>query len=210
MTRAGGDCLAADYKSECECVLEAKYIYHVSFDDKPVNHLLYQLCNSINMPAQLIFGDIKELDPTELKAVLQNAGIGRIDTAARYMGGESERKIGRAKLPETFLVDTKVLLGTNGGGDLAPEAIERSLSNSLNVLGVEKVNVLYCHGPDNVTPVAEQAKAFDEQYRKAKFAYVSSKTLRLYLSLTTFSSVSLTSQHGCWRSGWRSQKHKDM
>jgi aflatoxin B1 aldehyde reductase len=124
------------------------------------------------MPAKLICGDINALDPSALKVALQNAGIVRMDTAARYRNGESERTIGRAKLPETFAIDTKILYQIDGTAQLSTEAIEKSLSNSLNVLGVDKVNVLYCHAPDYQTPIEVQAKAFDEQYRRGRFAQV--------------------------------------
>ena len=131
------------------------------------------------MPAQLIFGDIKHLDPSSFKTALQNVGIDRLDTAARYMNGESEVKIGEAKLPEAFTVDTKILTASPADGTLSSDAIERSLTNSLHVLGVGKVNVLYCHAPDHATPIAEQAKAFDEQYKKGRFTYVRYPLLEL-------------------------------
>ena len=147
------------------------------------------------MPAQVIFGDIRELDPAELKTALLAAGIKRLDTAARYMNGESEKKIGRAGLPETFAVDTKILVTAPAEGHLSADKIEQSLSNSLDVLGVEKVNVLYCHAPDFQTPVAEQARAFNEQYKKGRFTYVCSQSARrLHCPLTTTSSACPISQ----------------
>lgn len=124
------------------------------------------------MPAQVIFGDVRDLDPAELRSALQEAGIQEIDTAARYMNGESEKKIGRSKLADSFAVDTKILFSGSGEGTLTPAAIETSLNNSLDALGVDKVNVIYCHAPDFDTPIAEQARAFDEQYRKGRFTSV--------------------------------------
>lgn len=124
------------------------------------------------MPAQVISGDVRDLDSSELKQALQEAGIKEIDTAARYMNGESEKKIGRTKLADSFTIDTKILFSGSGEGTLTPDAIETSLSNSLNVLGVDKVNVLYCHAPDFETPTTEQARAFDEQYKKGRFTFV--------------------------------------
>ena len=147
------------------------------------------------MPPQIIFGDIRELDPANLKAALIAASIQRLDTAARYMNGESEKKIGRAKLPESFSIDTKILATQPSDGNLSPEAIEKSLSNSLQALGVEKVNVLYCHAPDFGTPVAKQARTFDEQYKKGRFDYVGAdKYLRRLYVLTATSSECLISQ----------------
>lgn len=46
------------------------------------------------------------------------------------------------------------------------------MSNSLQVLGVDKVNVLYCHGPDFITPIADQARGFNDQYKKGRFTYL--------------------------------------
>lgn len=127
------------------------------------------------MPAQIIFGDVRDLDPAELTEALQEAGIKEIDTAARYMNGESEKKIGKSGLAGSFTIDTKILFSGSGEGSLTPEAIETSLSNSLNAMGLEKVNVLYCHAPDFKTPIAEQAKSFNEQYKKGRFTYVRSR-----------------------------------
>ena len=124
------------------------------------------------MPAQVIFGDVRELDPSDLKTALNDAGITRIDTAARYANGESEKKIGRSGLSEDFTIDTKILYTGPDDATLSAEAIEKSLANSLDALKVEKVNVLYCHAPDKIKPIAEQARAFDEQYGKGRFTHV--------------------------------------
>ena len=124
------------------------------------------------MAPQIIFGDVRELDLDELKTTLKDAGITRIDTAARYMNGQSEKRIGQFKLAKSFEIDTKILFMPPGDGTLTPEAIESSLSNSLEVMGIEKINVLYCHAPDHKTPIADQARAFDEQFKKGRFTHV--------------------------------------
>ena len=123
------------------------------------------------MPAKIISGDIR-IDPSEFKAALIEAGITEIDTAARYRKGQSEKDIGQAGLGQTFTIDTKILFSGTGEGDLTPEAIDRSLTNSLDIMGLEKVNVLYCHGPDLQTPITEQARAFDEQFQRGRFTHV--------------------------------------
>lgn len=124
------------------------------------------------MAPQLISGNINKLDPDELRSTLKDAGISRIDTAARYMNGESEKVLGQAKFPHDFKVDTKILVSLPADGTLTAANIEKSLLNSLDVLGVEKVNVLHCHAPDHQTPIAEQARAFNEHYKKGRFTYV--------------------------------------
>lgn len=111
-------------------------------------------------------------DVKNIASVLQEAGISHLDTAARYGGGASEKLIGEAELAKHFTIDTKVLFTGPDDVTLSAEWIEKSLTNSLQKLGVEKVNVLYCHAMDKNTPVEETARAMDEQYRKGRFNYV--------------------------------------
>jgi aflatoxin B1 aldehyde reductase len=42
----------------------------------------------------------------------------------------------------------------------------------LQHLGVDKVNVLYCHAPDFATPIAQQAKAMNDQYKRGRFTHL--------------------------------------
>ena len=123
------------------------------------------------MPPTVIFGDIR-FPYDNVRETLKEVGITRLDTAARYQNGESERRLGQAGFPKDFTVDTKILYTPPGDGTLSAEAIEKSLTNSLQSLGIEKVNVLYCHAPDFTTPVAEQAKAFNVQYQKGRFSHL--------------------------------------
>lgn len=124
------------------------------------------------MPVNVIAGDVRDLDPEKLKATLASLDIARIDTAASYGKGESEKIIGRSGLSRAFTIDTKVLWIPPGDGMHTADAVEKSISNSLNVLGLEKVNVLYCHGPDYETSLETQARAFDAQYKKGRFNHV--------------------------------------
>lgn len=123
------------------------------------------------MPPQILFGDIRDLDLSALLTMLKNAGITRLDTAAMYQNGEAEKKIRLANFPNRgFTIDTKIFFALPGFGTLTPEAIDKSLTQSLMSLGMDRVNVLYCHGPDYATPLWEQAKAFDDQYQRSRFA----------------------------------------
>ena len=155
------------------------------------------LLEVVNMPAHLISGNINNLDPIELETTLRHTGIIQLDTAARYANGESERIIGSSNFAKSILIDTKINIGATGDNSLTPELIEKSLSNSLKVLGVDKGNILYCHGPDAVTPIAVQAKAFDGQYRRGRFKYVSLMFQPEIVLLTHHSLVYLIS-HLLW------------
>jgi aflatoxin B1 aldehyde reductase len=124
------------------------------------------------MAPKVIFGDIRGLDLDELLPVLQKYGIDRLDSAAVYGMGESERRLGEAHFGDAFTIDTKVLTGRPTDGTLTPEKIAASTKTSLDRLKIPKINVLYCHAPDEKTPVAEQAKGFDEVYKQGSFAEV--------------------------------------
>lgn len=113
-------------------------------------------------------------DPTNVSAFLdtvRDLGIGQIDTAARYPPdneGGSERMLGTVKAPEKgFIINTKVLFsGNSSDGSLSREAVRKSVANSLETLGVDKIHILYAHVPDKVTPIEEQAEALSEQVQK--------------------------------------------
>ena len=102
------------------------------------------------MPPQIIFGtatfgmDMTEFqDPESVKIVLENLqdlGIQRLDSAARYppmKPGRAEELLGETKeISGQFVVDTKVYTNTqtDGSGDLTSEAVEKSVNASLQRL----------------------------------------------------------------------------
>ena len=114
------------------------------------------------MPPQIIFGTATfgmastEFQDTasvqNLLKSLQDLGITRLDSAARYppdKPGRSEELIGEARnLSESFVIDTKVStdLRTDGSGHLTTQAIQTSLDSSLQRLKSDKVrsNDDYC------------------------------------------------------------------
>ena len=74
---------------------------------------------------------------------LKDAGIGRVDTAARYpptAAGMSERLLGEAGVAQAgLIVDTKIDISGNGRGSLTATNIDSSLQQSLESLQLEKV-----------------------------------------------------------------------
>jgi aryl-alcohol dehydrogenase-like predicted oxidoreductase len=84
-------------------------------------------------------------------------GIRVFDTANAYGAGESERICGRAlgRDRDRVVLATKVGLNRVDGAveGLAPEAMERALSASLDRLGATSVDVYYLHAPDHATPI---------------------------------------------------------
>ncbi|KAG8162129.1 hypothetical protein KVR01_007894 [Diaporthe batatas] len=132
---------------------------------------------------RLIFGGSSIGDhyatPQEVTGLLQRlrvTGIRELDTAARYPAikfGASEQLLGEVgAAAQGFAVDTKILvLSTDGNGSLEPAKIQDSVSKSRVALqmGVEKLNVLYCHVPDFETPLEVQAAALDALHKKGTF-----------------------------------------
>lgn len=84
-------------------------------------------------------------------------GIVLFDTAERYAAGESERIIGRWFASRPAAVTDPVRISTKVGppwldreeGDFDVDYIEPIFSGSLERLGVEAVDVLYTHAPDD-------------------------------------------------------------
>jgi pyridoxine 4-dehydrogenase len=87
------------------------------------------------------------------------AGVGLIDTAHSYTGGESEATIGAARLP--------VVVATKGGffpGEGRPEVLRAQIEESLGRLGTDSIGLYYLHRVDPETPL-EQSLGVIEEYR---------------------------------------------
>jgi pyridoxine 4-dehydrogenase len=92
------------------------------------------------------------------------AGLGLIDTAHVYTGGDSERVIGEAlsPAPDGLVVATKG--GYSGRG--SPEALRAQIEQSLESLGTETIDLYYLHRVDPETPLEQSLGAIAE-YREA-------------------------------------------
>ncbi|HEY3819409.1 MAG TPA: aldo/keto reductase [Polyangiaceae bacterium] len=94
-------------------------------------------------------------------------GIRVFDTANAYNGGESERILGRAlgRDRDRVVVATKVGFGRVAGKPegLAAEVVARALGESLERLGMDRVDVYYLHVPDHATPVEQTLDAMERE-----------------------------------------------
>jgi pyridoxine 4-dehydrogenase len=92
------------------------------------------------------------------------AGLGMIDTAHVYTGGDSERAIGEALTPkpEGLVVATKG--GYSGSG--SPEALRAQIEQSLESLRTEVIDLYYLHRVDPETPL-EVSLGTIAEYRDA-------------------------------------------
>ena len=93
-----------------------------------------------------------------------DAGLGLIDTAHVYTGGDSERAIGEvlSPKPEGLVVATKG--GYSGSG--SPEALRAQIEQSLESLKTETIDLYYLHRIDSETPLADSLGTIAE-YRDA-------------------------------------------
>ena len=85
-------------------------------------------------------------------------GVRRFDTASSYGGGRSEQTVGawvRARKPEGLRLTSKVFHPTHEGDDsgLAPERVRRIVHQSVERLGVDRVDVYLSHESDPETPL---------------------------------------------------------
>ena len=108
-----------------------------------------------------------EAEAFELMDAAWARGVRRFDTASSYGGGRSERTIGawlRARGPEGLGLASKVFHPVYEGDDagLAPARIRRVVRESLERLGVERIDVCFIHEVDPATSLADTLTALAE------------------------------------------------
>lgn len=122
-------------------------------------------------------------------------GCTEFDTAYVYNGGNSERLLGEI-LPirkrEDYIIATKV--NPRVTGRLDGEAVYMQLTESLERLRLEKVDILYLHFPDSNTPVESALKACAELYEQEKFAELGLSNFPAWLVADIY--------HKCLKNGW--------
>jgi aryl-alcohol dehydrogenase-like predicted oxidoreductase len=96
-------------------------------------------------------------------------GITLFDTAERYAGGASERMIGRWLAERDPVVTGRVRLATKvappyvdgPGGRFDAAFLEEKFAGSLQRLGVNAVELLLTHAPDDGTPIEETLEGLE-------------------------------------------------
>ncbi|GAA1263661.1 aldo/keto reductase [Saccharothrix xinjiangensis] len=122
-------------------------------------------------PIGNLFTEVSDEDAADALTAAWDAGIRYFDTAPHYGLGLSERRLGaflRTRPRAEFAVSTKVgrvLEPFDGGGDdgahsfavpathrrvwdFSADGVRRSLESSLDRLGLDRVDVVYVHDPD--------------------------------------------------------------
>jgi aryl-alcohol dehydrogenase-like predicted oxidoreductase len=98
------------------------------------------------------------------------AGVGMIDTAHTYTGGESEETIGEALSsdPHRCVVATK----GGGGGGGRREILHAEIEESLRRLRTDSIALYYLHRVDPETPIEESLAAIEEYRDRGKIRHV--------------------------------------
>jgi voltage-dependent potassium channel beta subunit len=116
----------------------------------------------------------------ELMAAAYDAGVTFFDNAEIYANGESERIMGAA-LKElawpriNYVVSTKFYWGLRGGvydnNTLSRKYLLHAIDGSLARLQLDYVDLVYCHRPDENTPVEETVWAMHDIIARGKALY---------------------------------------
>jgi pyridoxine 4-dehydrogenase len=89
------------------------------------------------------------------------AGVGLVDTAHTYTGGESEETIGAALSP----IPAGCVVATKGGwASGRPDALRAEIEESLRRLRTESISLYYLHRPDPETPLEDSLGAIKEYH----------------------------------------------
>jgi len=135
--------------------------------------------SEISLGSWLTYGNAIEAEVAE-RTIDQayELGINFFDTANVYALGAAEEIVGRAlgKYPrESYVLATKVF-GKMGEGPndrgLSRKHIMEQAHASLKRLGLDYVDIYYCHRYDAETPLDETLRALDDLVRQGKVLYI--------------------------------------
>lgn len=121
-------------------------------------------------------GDADEAASAEMFKAARDLGINFFDTADQYGKGRSEEILGRLMRGsrEDLVVATKVY--NPSGSDLNARGgsrrhVSRALEASLRRLQTDRVEILYLHQRDALTPIEETMRALQDLVRAGKVLY---------------------------------------
>ncbi len=113
-------------------------------------------------------------------SVARDAGVNFFDNAESYAGGESERIMGDAiaKLGwprHSYVLSTKLFWGihddVNMKNTLNRKYLMQAIDASLDRLGLDEVDLLFCHRADPETPIEETVHAMHDIVSSGKALY---------------------------------------
>jgi len=120
---------------------------------------------------------------TEMLAAAFDAGVNFFDNAEVYAMGKSEVVMGEAfralKWPRlSYIVSTKFFWGisreantVNAKDTLNRKYLMQAIDGSLQRLGLDFIDLVYCHRPDPHTPIEETVRAMSDMITQGKALY---------------------------------------
>lgn len=136
--------------------------------------------SAISLGAWLTFGGTEDVEATQscVKTALEH-GINFLDLADVYAGGEAERVIGRVIRDlgvdrHHLVLSSKVFWPMSGDINdrgLSRKHLMESVEGSLRRLGVEYLDLYFCHRFDPETPLDEVVRAMDDMVHQGKILY---------------------------------------
>jgi voltage-dependent potassium channel beta subunit len=133
--------------------------------------------SELSFGSWLTFGS--DYDSKAARKILRHAfekGINFFDNAEVYAHGKSETIMGEALKDfkrEDLVISTKIFWGGEGPNDtgLSRKHLLEGTKKSLKRLGLDYVDLLFCHRPDPNTPIEETVRAMDYLVRSGQALY---------------------------------------
>lgn len=117
-------------------------------------------------------------EASSIYAAYRDAGGNFLDTADQYQFGEAEEMLGSlmAGHRNDLVLATKFSLGSDRNPGLqqtgnSRKAMVQSVEGSLRRLKTDRIDLLWAHMPDGVTPIDEIARGFDDLVRAGKILF---------------------------------------
>jgi aryl-alcohol dehydrogenase-like predicted oxidoreductase len=143
-------------------------------------------------------GDADEAESARMYKACRDAGINFFDTANNYNKGRSEEILGRLMHGERekLVVATKCF--NPASDDLNDRGtsrrhVTRAIEASLKRLQTDRVDLLYLHQFDPLTPIEEQMRALEELVRSGKVLY---PALSNYSAWQVEKALGIQARHG--------------
>lgn len=121
-------------------------------------------------------GDADEATSASMYKAVRDAGINFFDTANEYNKGKSEEILGRLAKDhrDDLVISTKCFNKTgpdvNAGGANRRHVVQ-AVEASLRRLQTDRIDVLFLHRYDAVTPIDEMMRGFEDLVRSGKVIY---------------------------------------
>jgi len=134
--------------------------------------------SSLGLGSYLTIGfKVDEKTSRALVRTAYDAGVNFFDTANAYNRGEAEKVLGKClrEFPRSsYVLATKVWApmgpGPNDRGLSAKHVFEQCHA-SLRRLGMDYIDIYFCHRPDPSTPLEETVRAMEDLARQGKILY---------------------------------------